>query len=261
MAARTFTIFQDTPTDPAPSATTATTNTLTTMTATTSNVINTITTLVVEADKENLHPLTGERSGPSTSATGKKRKNSISSVKALAPIEVKKMKEDPEPEPKKHLGKKEAKTSGTARKRSSRAPSPMPKVEEEGEAEKVLTQAEIDSKCYDLTVKPLADVSQAFSQCTPLTWLEEEPEETEEAKLQFVKEVSQEPELHDLFTPASVGLESSRSHSQEPTTFSTPERKQLYHSFTFASPSPIRMPKVTRSASVPRLDIPSPATA
>ncbi len=201
MAARTFTIFQDTPTDPAPSATTTTTTRASSMNATTSNVINTITTLVVEADKENLHPLTGERSGPSTSATGKKRKNSISSVKALAPIEVKKLKEDAEPEPKKRKplssasatrkgktsGKKEGRKSS---KRSSRAPSPMPKVEEEGEVEKdvhTLTQAEIDAKCYDLTVKPLADVSQAFSQCTPLSWLDEEPEDTEEAKLQFVK--------------------------------------------------------------------------
>ncbi len=265
--------------------------------------------LSAEADKENLDPLTGERVNAGSNCTGKKRKSTTSSSKALACIEVKKPKEGSEPQLKKRKssassvkkvkGRREGKGPTSTRKtgKKLRAASPLPPVEEEV-AENVvpegndaaptppLTQAEIDTKCYELTVKPLADVSQAFEQAPGVEeWFADVPEDDLESKVQFVKvrplpprgfsslnptfvaqETSQEPELRDFFTPAHLGYASAGSSrpsstvsSQEPKVFTTPDRKQIYHAFTFASPSPGRPAKNTRSTSVPRLIISSPA--
>jgi len=133
-------------------------------------------------DKENYHPVTGERAGPSNAGT-KKRKTSVLTTKVQPEPATKSKKgkdSDREPEQKKRKGstlstskgkaKKDANGSGStkksARKRSaSRKVSPMPKLDEEDDLEKEhITQVDIDSRCYELTVKPLADVSQAYEE-------------------------------------------------------------------------------------------------
>jgi hypothetical protein len=63
--------------------------------------------------------------------------------------------------------RKEKKPLASSRKtsQSSRRPSPLPRVDEVGESEREgerIMIADIDSRCYELTVKPLADVSQAY---------------------------------------------------------------------------------------------------
>ncbi|KIY70483.1 hypothetical protein CYLTODRAFT_419713 [Cylindrobasidium torrendii FP15055 ss-10] len=259
-----FTVFVDA--DAAPTVTTSSTTTLTPITRST-----TLTTPSVpgEMNKENCDPTNGERAVPGAGA-GKKRKNSVSvpaATKALAPIpvgEVGRKKEndlgaEPESKKRKPLSsgatrkpkaavKKEVKTRKTSTKRaSSRAPSPapLPQVAEEDDGDRREDpQATIDSKCYDLTVSPLADLSPAFKQSPRLEWLEEQDEvaDDDDAKPQFFKDSSIDPEFSDVFSPESIGLESSRKPRP----------------FTFASPvRPVRAAKFVRSTSIPRLDIPA----
>ncbi|KAK0219958.1 hypothetical protein IW262DRAFT_1461110 [Armillaria fumosa] len=290
MATRSFTIFQDVPSLPKPQALKPTTSILSSTAATNVDKVATLSRLSAEADKENLDPLTGERVNTGSKYTGKKRKSTTSSSKALACIEVAKPKEDPEPQSKKRKssassvkkvkGRREGKGPTSTRKtgKKLRAPSPLPPVKEEI-AENIvpegsdatqtppLTQAEIDAKCYELTVKPLADVSQAFEQAPGVEeWFADVPEDDLESKVQFIKETSQEPELRDFFTPAHLGYASVGSSrpsstvvSQGPKVFTTPDRKQIYHAFSFASPSPGRIAKNTRPTSVPRLIVSTPA--
>ena len=70
---------------------------------------------------------------------------------------------------------------------------------------------------------------------------------------------SVEPEIRDYYSPpqgSSLPLGSTNPPSS-PSHFSTPERKQIYASFTFTSPSPTseRFGKATRGGSVPRLEL------
>ncbi|KAK0482213.1 hypothetical protein IW261DRAFT_1023344 [Armillaria novae-zelandiae] len=289
MATRSFTIFQDIPSSTKPPALKPTTSILSSTTVTNIDKVATLSSLSADANKENLDPLTGERVNVGSKCTGKKRKSATSSSKALACIEVIKPKEDPEPQLKKRKssassvkkvkGRKEGKGPTSTRKagKKLRAPSPLPPVEEVAEnivpesndaaPTPPLTQAEIDAKCYELTVKPLADVSQAFEQVPGVEeWFADVPEDDLESKVQFVKETSQEPELRDFFTPAHLGYASVGSSrppstlgSQEPKVFTTPDRKQIYRAFSFASPLPGRPAKKSRSTSVPRLIISTPA--
>ncbi|TFK38007.1 hypothetical protein BDQ12DRAFT_684505 [Crucibulum laeve] len=276
MSLRTFTVFQDTPSIDASKPKVAPAARITrssTLGAENSTSITTLATLAVIVDKENLHPVTGERAGPSSSDVGKKRKTNVLATKVHVPLGVKKLKEskDAQPETKKRkalapsssavkgkaVTKKDVKGSGSARKttkRSTRRVSPMPKVDEEAEGEKErdrIVQADIDSKCYELTVQPLADVSQAYEQLSPL----EDPLEQEQVRFPAIKESSTEPEIRDYFSPplgASVSrLRTSSEEPKEARAFSTPERKQIYAAFTFSSPSPSsdRFSKARRSRS------------
>lgn len=181
--ARSFTVFVDSPTSEASEPKVTVTTRRLTRSLSESSIPTTVLSLVATTDKENLDPLTGERVG-FTTASGKKRKGSISvlAVKPSTLAELKLLKEkdvsEAQPEPKKRRStisstpnskaKKEPRVSSSAKKgkRSSRRPSPMPKLDEESELDKeqLVTQAQIDSKCYDLTVKPLADVSEAYDQ-------------------------------------------------------------------------------------------------
>ncbi|KIK52904.1 hypothetical protein GYMLUDRAFT_77690 [Collybiopsis luxurians FD-317 M1] len=265
---RSFTVFVDTPTgegsDPKPKATPKP------LARSFSDSSILTSAPPIATDKENLDPLTGERVG-SSSTLGKKRKGSISvlAVKSL-PSETKSSKEkgsEPQPEAKKRKSsissasssskpkaKKGSSSAKKSAKRASRRASPMPKVDEEHELDKEqgkIIQAQIDSKCYDLTVTPLADVSEAY-ECSG-----ESPVDA----FQLVKEPSAEPEFRDYFSSTS-SLSSSTSRTLRgsspaiPKTFSTPERKQIYSAFTFTSPSPTskRLAKM-RSASMPPLAI------
>ncbi|KAG7448649.1 uncharacterized protein BT62DRAFT_918221 [Guyanagaster necrorhizus] len=289
MATRSFTIFQDVPSSPKTLTLKATTSVLSSMTTTNVDKVGTLPSLATEADKENLDPLTGERVNANSKGTAKKRKNNTSSSKALASIETKKLKEDQGSQLKKRKssassavkkgrGGKRAPSSTRKTSKKLHAAPCLPSVEEESTENVVpegsdialalpLTRAEIDAKCYELTVKPLADVTQAFEQAPGAEeWFADVPEDDLESKLQFVKETSQEPELRDFFTPVHLGYASAGSSrsastisSQEPKVFTTPDRKQIYHTFTFASPSPVCPAKITRSTSVPRLIISSPA--
>ena len=109
----------------------------------------------------------------------KKRKTSVLSAKTLAPLEpvLKDAKESVEGQPEtkkrkasvssgsKPKAKKDTKVLGSGKKTAkkvSRKASTMPKVEEEVERE----QALVDSRCKDLTVRPLADVSEAYIETT-----------------------------------------------------------------------------------------------
>ncbi|KAG6845098.1 hypothetical protein H0H87_000797 [Tephrocybe sp. NHM501043] len=274
MSLRTFTVFQDTPSTDSmkPKATAAFTVTSPTLLSKPLN-INCATTLTT-AEKENVHPLTGERAGPSTSNT-KKRKTSVLATKLHAPLTLKKHKEsaDSNPEGKKRKSsassaskakvgvKKDVKTSSRkAPKKPSRRVSPMPKVDEEADAERErdrITQAGIDSRCYELTVQPLADLSKAYEQGSSLDTAEVDEDLP---KFRSVKEASAEPEIRDYFSsPQSPVLTSGSDGGSalDGRTFSTPERKQIYAAFTFTSPSPTseRFNKATRATSVPRIEL------
>lgn len=143
--------------------------------------------IVFAPDKENINPATGLRANAEQS--GKKRKTGVLAVKSQIPPK-KKHKESKEPKETKPLkekdskkraassatkarssssGEKKAKRPLASRKntgpsRNRRSPS-LPRVVEEEDTEQALDpQAVVDAKCYELTVSPLADVSQAFEQ-------------------------------------------------------------------------------------------------
>ncbi|KAF8813141.1 hypothetical protein BYT27DRAFT_7085205 [Phlegmacium glaucopus] len=275
MSLRTFTVFQDAvssderqPKITRPNAMVTRSSSLKLATSS-SNATGSLHDLVA-LDKENFHPVTGERAGPSNNAGSKKRKTAVLATKVQHSTTTKK---DAQPDVKKRKAststtskgkaKRDGKTTVTARKGSakriiSRKVSPMPRVNEEEEAQKDrITQVDIDSRCYELTVKPLADVSQAFEEGVAFEGI---PTSPCEAKLKFsaVKASSAEPEIRDYFEPSSALFSSSTSRFPsiseeiaEGRTFSTPERKQIYAAFTFSSPSASsgRMSKLSRSSS------------
>ncbi|KAF5381332.1 hypothetical protein D9615_008383 [Tricholomella constricta] len=273
MSLRTFTVFQDVPsTDSSKNKAAAIASIVSPTLSNKPLNINHATTLTT-AEKENVHPLTGERAGPSNNP--KKRKTSVLATKVHMPLSAKKQKDSTEPNP--DVKKRKSSTASTAKgkaavkkdgrsvtsskkavKKPSRRVLPMPKVEEEAERERErINQAEIDSRCYELTVKPLADLSQAYEQGASL-----ETPTVDEDKIKFrsVKESSVEPEIRDYFSspPQSSALPSASDAAPvEGRAFSTPERKQIYAAFTFTSPSPSseRFIKATRATSIPRLEL------
>lgn len=125
--------------------------------------------LVYAPDKENIDPFTGTRPSEDQ-ALGKKRKTTLS-VKTQPSSPTKRLKPLAEKATRKPPSKARAadmKTKRTAPKRSAssrvhREPS-LPRVTEEIDA---ADQAVIDSKCKDLTVLPLADISEAYDVASP----------------------------------------------------------------------------------------------
>lgn len=187
MATRSFTVFQDTPSS---SDTNAPVRKLVragsgilTRSASTSNA-NIQASETVAIDKENYNPLTGKRSSLTVDGGEKKRKGTtVLAPKAHVSSASKKLKSGAEPELKKRKTgttksksstSKDSKVSGSGRKTKRTSPtrrtSPLPKVVEESTSDAVpgLSQAVIDSRCYELTVTPLADVSEAY-EATPST--------------------------------------------------------------------------------------------
>jgi len=248
MSVRSFTVFQDTPTEIAiaknnPPCDDDSNSPAVSAAAAAASVLSTLAAI----EKENLHPVTGERAGPGP--TCKKRKTGVLVAKVDVFSSSSKKQKESKLETKKRkpsINSSKAKSSGGKKdgsgkpmSRSTRRVSPLPKVEEEIEAQKEqerISQANVESKCYELTVLPLADVSQAY-ETTPLP-------EPKQPKSVIEKESSVEPEFNDCFsspnlqmsfpsdrrTTATCGLNSS--------SFSTPERKRIYAAFTFSSPSP-----------------------
>lgn len=132
-------------------------------------------------DKENINPVTG-RKAPSDAPPAKKRKEGALSTKSYAPAPVKKTKESKSSRSfgtaisKSKAPAAPSKRPTTARRttapsRSRRTPALPPVNEEQAvEAEpnvphaRPLTQTQIDARCYELTVLPLADLSKAYEQ-------------------------------------------------------------------------------------------------
>jgi hypothetical protein len=189
--ARAFTIYIDSPpTSPVKRRAPAARPMLRSRSASCTNTLSS--PFLVCPDKENTHPVTGERAnsvGPA--GKGQKRKTGVLETKHYEPPAAKKLKEG---KPIKATNKRRAASvplpdtpetssqdtavpeptkKATKRKLSTRKIPILPKVEEERETEDVpqplpTTQAEIDSRCYDLTVRPLADVSEAY-EAVPLS--------------------------------------------------------------------------------------------
>lgn len=174
MALSSFTVYCDTPDDAAVDTKVSLAPKAAVLAATTPNPnvpAASNTTLASTIEKENLHPVTGERcAAVSDSSATKKRKTNVLATKTIVAKKQKESKED-RMEGKKARsasssaakGKKDGKTVRKATKKPSRRVSPLPKLDEEDVAVRDrLMQADVDSRCYELTVSPLADVTQAY---------------------------------------------------------------------------------------------------
>ncbi|KAI0278070.1 hypothetical protein BGY98DRAFT_1096982 [Russula aff. rugulosa BPL654] len=235
MATRTFVVFQDDPSEPLPTIKTDVSPSPPLIEPT---ILGLSTIPVTTAEKENLHPVTGARSGAATDSQSKKRKNGILVTKLHFPSTTKKSRDS-------DCRKRKTTTSSSSKTlKGSRVTSlgavDLPKVEESVEPEQPcqdkIAQAEVDSKCYDLTVSPLADVSHAFDQVS-LSSAEPRPGMSRilSPKKQSRSEdsgISSLKPLADSVSPKTADIAS------EEALFSTPERKQIYAAFTFTSPSP-----------------------
>ncbi|KAG2156831.1 uncharacterized protein EDB93DRAFT_870348 [Suillus bovinus] len=252
MSVRSFTVFQDTPTE-IQKITHVSDKNLVTSTA--ADAAATLLSTLAAIEKENLHPLTGQRATQSTTNPSKKRKTAVLVTKVVAPLPSSKKQKELKSESKKL--RKSATGNGNKSDGCKKVPrgsrpvrkaSPLPRVDEEQEISTatpsqrdptrlIISQAKIDSKCYELTVSPLADVSEAYDTAT----------ETSDQESVFDKKQSVEPELHDYFSSttshASLSSEQAEaiplaSRAASDTGLSTPKRKQMYSAFTFSSPSP-----------------------
>ncbi|OBZ67937.1 hypothetical protein A0H81_12463 [Grifola frondosa] len=209
--------------------------------------------LVYCPDKENINPATGLRANAEHTST-KKRKTGVLATKLHIPPPSKKQKELKEQKvakaPKKirrtplSTSPSKARTTSDKPKRthtSRRSGGAGPKVQKVQEHERI-SQAVVDSRCYELTVLPLADVSQAYDE-TPAFGDHLAAAIVEDFKI-VPKELSEPPAETDrpsspLPLPSNDVLSSSPGDDLvDPTALSTPQRKRIYSSFTFSSPSP-----------------------
>ncbi|PCH35262.1 hypothetical protein WOLCODRAFT_139833 [Wolfiporia cocos MD-104 SS10] len=233
--------------------------------------------LVFNPDKENINPFTGLRANTEHCAS-KKRKTGVLATKAHAAPPSKKARESREkaaPAPKaakrsdaptaaKGKGrsaaeKKSTRVLGTKRNgpapssRARRSPSLPPIVEvagvlEAAREEERIAQALIDSRCYELTVMPLADVSEAYEvpprvdddahlgapeKAGDDVVAAEDKEQLAKPAVDNERASSPAPSLSPLTPPSTPGRT-----TVTPSLLSTPERKRIYSSFTFSSPSP-----------------------
>ena len=254
MATRTFVVFQDDPAEPLPTIKTDVSPSPPLVEPT---ILGLSSIPVTTAEKENLHPVTGARSNAATDSQSKKRKNGILATKLHIPSTTKKPRDLA-------LGCRKRKTTTP----SSSKPLTggrgivlgaldLSRVEENAEPERPcqdkVTQAEVDSKCYDLTVSPLADVSHAFDQVS-LSSAESRPSNSrilspkvkaclllfsrifdrsrQKASLSEDNGISSQKPLAGPVSPKKADT------ANEEAFFSTPERKRIYAAFTFTSPSP-----------------------
>lgn len=138
-------------------------------------------------NKENYNPVTGERAAPLGNGLKKRKTNVLATKIHLAPVGKSKKEKEPkaelEPERKKHKasttaskakvtkkqtvkGASSVKKTTTTKRTGLKKVTPMPKLLEEdnvGNSASV-EQADVDARCYELTVTPLADVSQAYEE-------------------------------------------------------------------------------------------------
>ncbi|KAJ7185620.1 hypothetical protein C8R46DRAFT_1061228 [Mycena filopes] len=275
MALRSFTVYCDTDVEVEAKSSLAPKSTVLASSSPDPNLPATSTAVLPSTiEKENLHPVTGERCAPVTDSATKKRKTNVLATKTIVAKKQKESKED-RPEGKKARaasssvakGRKDSKAGRKTAKKPSRRVSPLPKLDEEDLAIRDrVVQADIASRCYELTVSPLADVTQAYDARFDVNSLL--TSFTSEESARFRKATSTEPEIRDYFSPSHSGSGSSARLSPpadgtgpEPKVFTTPERRHIYSAFTFSTPSPSseRFRKASsRSPSptaVPRLDL------
>lgn len=234
--------------------------------------------LVYNPDKENVNPLTGLRA--SIDHDRKKRKTDVLTTKLHIPPPSKKQKESKDSKkrtgasapavtfklrvsPEKKKGKRVLASrrngTGIGPSRQRRSPS-LPRVVEEAEVERApLSQAQVDARCYDLTVMPLADLSQAYEQVPGVEeHLVEAAEDAKDAppmepvvvpspevqRIERAKSSTPSPRVERVGSPVPAGVHDAQFPSPlvvpsgELAPFDTPERKRIYHAFTFSSPSP-----------------------
>lgn len=129
-------------------------------------------------EKENLHPLTGGRLR-SSSTVGLKRKSTVLATKLHNPPDTKGSKKAPSLMPSKKRrvtsssdGEIEQSRPKARRLKPATRKRPSPELasiaEEKDEClARRLSQSDIESRCYDLSVSPLANVSDAFAQISP----------------------------------------------------------------------------------------------
>lgn len=165
MATRTFVVFQDDPSEPLPTIKTDVSPSPPHIEPT---ILGQSSIPVTTAEKENLHPVTGARSSAAADSQSKKRKNGILATKLHIPSTTKKPRDlAVDCRKRKTTTPSSSKTFNGGRVASSGALD-LSRVEEIVEpqlpCQDKVTQAAVDSKCYDLTVSPLADVSHAFDQ-------------------------------------------------------------------------------------------------
>ncbi|KAJ6588902.1 hypothetical protein B0H19DRAFT_223820 [Mycena capillaripes] len=243
MALRSFTVYCDTPADAADDTKATLVPKPAVLASNSPNVPAASTTsLASTTEKENLHPVTGERCVVVSESTAtKKRKTNVLATKTIVAKKQKESKED-RPEGKKARsasssaakGKKDVKSTRKTAKKPSRRVAPLPKLDEEdGAIRERIMQADIDSRCYELTVSPLADVTQAYDAGFDVNSLL--ASFTSEESARFRKSTSSEPEIRDYFAPSHSGS-SARvtppATSGETKVFSTPSAD------TFMPPSP-----------------------
>lgn len=164
MSVRSFTVFQDSPSDHNLSRDDSDVTSA-------ADAAATLLSTLAAIEKENLHPITGQRAGPTVGSETKKRKTGALATKVLVVPSAKKHKEQPKKTRKPLSASGKPKSSdakkSTSKPSRSRRPSPLPPVAEERELHRQppplsISQTDIDSRCYELTVSPLADVSEAY---------------------------------------------------------------------------------------------------
>ncbi|KAI0261667.1 hypothetical protein BC834DRAFT_463201 [Gloeopeniophorella convolvens] len=237
MTTRTFIVFQDIPSEPLSTLKTDVVSVPSSSIQPT--VLAAAPTPVTTAEKENLHPVTGARAGAVTDPQSKKRKNGVLATKLHIPSTAKKQRDTGL-----DLRKRRPSAASSSKPRkdgraSSSAATDLSRVEEDVEAElqdqNKATQAEVDSKCYDLTVSPLADVSHAFDQ---VSLAPAGPRSEHSRVLSPKKPTHNENGTVPLKSKARPASPKEVDAVNDETFFSTPERKQIYAAFTFSSPSP-----------------------
>lgn len=255
MSVRSFTVFQDTPSE---SPQSHDDNGVRAMTLSATDAAATLLSTLAAIEKENLHPVTGQRTGPTVASETKKRKTGVLATKVLVVPSAKKHKEL-KGEPKKtrkplsSTGKprsSDTRKNSSKSSRSSRKASPLPPLAEEHEPQRQpprlsISQIDIDSRCYELTVSPLADVSAAYD--ATRTESQESDVHTERVRTRIA------------WLSSGTDKASRKSRwNQVPVTFSPPQskslsRKQTIHHAAWTIP-PVR-PTISRrpnaSASIP----------
>ncbi|EPQ52163.1 hypothetical protein GLOTRDRAFT_122838 [Gloeophyllum trabeum ATCC 11539] len=233
-----FSVFVDEATVAESSTTLKTTSTITTATSITT--ISSSFSVFLEHEKENIDPLTGLR--VNAPAPKSKKRKAVLASKAAQPLlenfNPLKSKADGDTKKSKPKAGSSKKKTTKARKPKARSRSPSLPILQEDEEELPRSQADIDSRCYELTVLPLADVSEAYEGGSPSKRRALPP-----SPVKMQRDKSLEPEISDTFIPSALDLgikprlRSTSPAAEAPQTFSTPERKQIYSNFTFSSPS------------------------
>ncbi|KAH9941613.1 uncharacterized protein BXZ73DRAFT_98003 [Epithele typhae] len=180
--------------------------------------------LVYQPDKENMDPSTGSRVLPDHDSC-KKRKTALS-VKTQPVSPSKK----PRPLAEKPL-KKAASKIRSAEKKPKRSSSTTKRNAHP------VDQVVIDAKCKELTVLPLADISEAYEQVASQ---EDAVGDAEKAAEKAVTAVLPDKTERASTPPPSSQADATPSPVNDTRvlgSFSTPERKRIYSAFTFSSPS------------------------